>query len=350
MSETTLPERLLNSLRQALTREDTRQIVQSRDEVLARFQPVFSPEHLPELTAEEFRSFLLFSNNHHWPLHRQWRKICADMPRLRDVLAVLLDESRPIEARMEHALAVPGLGRGVMTAVLMVAYPATYGVWNNTSEQALQALDRWPSFERGEPFGRRYVKVNTILAELARALNVDLWTLDAAFWGIAGPPEDDMIAVEVPASEPADAPASAEQRFALERHLHEFLRDNWERTSLGKEWALYGEPGADDPGYEYPCAVGRIDLLAKHRSEPAWLVVELKRGQSSDQTVGQVLRYMGWVRQKLASPGDTVKGLVIAQDADNLLRYALSAAPGVEIMLYQVQFSLVPPPPLTEGA
>jgi hypothetical protein len=345
MSEVLVTEQALGVLRGALARDDTwlREIVQSRDEVLARFQPMFAPAHLPELSAEEFRSFLLFSNNHHWPLHRQWRKICADMPRLRDALAALLDESRPIAERMEAAMAVPGLGRGAMTALLLVTHPSTYGVWNNTSEQALQKLGLWPHFDRGEAFGPRYVKVNAVLTALARALGVDLWTLDGAFWGVVGPPVEDPAQEEAPPGGEAQEPSALTQRFGLERHLHEFLRDNWERTSLGREWALYGEPGADDPGYEYPCAVGRIDLLAKHRDRPAWLVVELKRGQTSDQTVGQVLRYMGWVRQELAAPGDAVRGLVIAHDVDDQLRYALSVAAEVELMLYEVQFSLVAP-------
>lgn len=152
-------------------------------------------------------------------------------------------------------------------------------------------------------------------------------------------PED-----ELPESQPAAA-----QRFRLERYLHEFLRDNWDRTSLGAEWALYGDEGADEPGYEYPCAVGSIDLLAKHRTEPAWLVVELKRAQGSDQTVGQVLRYMGWVKQHLAQPGERVQGLVIAHESEAKLRYALLAAPGVDLMLYEVQFSLRPPEDLGEA-
>lgn len=99
----------------------------------------------------------------------------------------------------------------------------------------------------------------------------------------------------------------------------------------------------DDPGYEYSTGVGSIDLLAKHRTEPAWLVVELKRAQGSDQTVGQVLRYMGWVKQHLAQPGDRVQGLVIAHESDAKLRYALLAVPGVDLMLYEVQFSLRQP-------
>ncbi len=102
--------------------------------------------------------------------------------------------------------------------------------------------------------------------------------------------------------------------FSLERHLHEFLRDNWSHTSLGREWQLYDEEGKEaEAGYQYPCGVGYIDLLAEHKDKPEWLVVELKRGQTSDSTVGQVLRYMGWVETYLAEPGETVCLLPLPQ-------------------------------------
>lgn len=41
-------------------------IQQAKDDVLAQYQPIFSLEHIPELTEEEYRSFLMFRNNKHW--------------------------------------------------------------------------------------------------------------------------------------------------------------------------------------------------------------------------------------------------------------------------------------------
>jgi len=134
-----------------------------------------------------------------------------------------------------------------------------------------------------------------------------------------------------------------EQRFGLERHLHEFLRDNWNHVELGRDWVLYQEPGDEEAGYEYPCDVGRIDLLAKHRNEPRWLVVELKRNQTSDQTVGQLLRYIGWVKRHLAKDGEQVHGMIICREADNALRYALSTLQNVELRRYRVEFHLSEP-------
>lgn len=64
------------------------------------------------------------------------------MNALRQSLAVLLDEEQPIRERLPKALdRVTGLGKGIATAILTVAYPAQYGVWNNTSGAAFRKVD-----------------------------------------------------------------------------------------------------------------------------------------------------------------------------------------------------------------
>jgi RecB family endonuclease NucS len=75
-------------------------------------------------------------------------------------------------------------------------------------------------------------------------------------------------------------------------------------------------------------------------------VLELKRDQTSDATIGQVLRYMGWVKNHLATPGEEVLGMVIARDSDDAMRYALTAMQNVELRLYEVRFELRDPGPL----
>ena len=58
-------------------------------------------------------------------------------------------------------------------------------------------------------------------------------------------------------------------------------------------------------------------------------MVELKRSQTSDQTAGQVLRYIGWVMHHLAEPHEEVHGLIVAHSVDPSLTYAVSAIPNV---------------------
>lgn len=307
-----------------------KQIVEPKDDVLARFQPLFAPEHVPNITEEEFRSFLVLENNRHWSgLHRHGPRLCTDMNRLRDALAILVDEAQPVAERLNRTIEmVSGMGKNLATAILLVTQPNQYGVWNNRSEANMKRLGIWPEFDRGEPFGNRYVKVNKILLKLRDALQTDLWTLDALWYYLDVAQCDDL------------SPVDGEPRFGLERHLHEFLRDNWDRLDLGREWALHQEPGDEEAGYEYPCAIGRIDFLARHKSEPRWLVVELKRNQTSDQTVGQLLRYIGWVKSHLAEDGEVVHGLIICRKADDALHYALSTLSNIELRLYRVSFHL----------
>jgi len=64
-------------------------------------------------------------------------------------------------------------------------------------------------------------------------------------------------------------------------------------------------------------------------------VVELKVLKTSDQVLGQVLRYMGWVKQHLAAENDTVDGLVIAQGTDTQTWYGLKCLPNVRMMCYR---------------
>lgn len=337
----------LGKLREALARAQNNptfaEIVEPRDAVFARYQPVFSVEHAPELTEEEVRSFLLLENNHHWSgLHRHGSRMCSDMAKMRTAVTTLVDQSQRVEERLDKAIEmVSGMGKNIATAILLISQPDCYGVWNNRSEGAMKRLHMWPEFERGESFGKRYVKVNDFLLQAREALQIDLWTLDALWWFLDQSDSEDRDNSMDGTVESHEV--SSEQGFGLERHLHEFLRDNWEHTELGAEWAIYSEPGDEEAGYEYPCDVGRIDLLARHKTKQRWLVIELKRNQTSDQTVGQLLRYVGWVTQHLADPGDEVHGMIICRTADTAMKYALSTIQNMELRLYEVQFSLQNP-------
>ncbi len=73
-----------------------------------------------------------------------------------------------------------------------------------------------------------------------------------------------------------------------------------------------------------------------------FVVIELKRGQTSDATVGQLLRYMSYVKRHLARPEQGVQGVIVAKDVDEALRYAIEAMPNVRVMTYRVDFKLRP--------
>lgn len=313
------------------------EIVGTRDQVFARYQPIFSANHVAEVTKEEFTSFLYIENNRHWSgLYRQGLGAAGDMKTLRQALSVLLDESRPIRERFPEAIGmVRGFGKAIATGILTVAYPDKYGVWNNTSEAALRQMGLWPGVERGEGPGVRYEKVNALLTRLRKDLGIDFWTLDVLWWFLLEP---ERLSQDV-ATVTAEVPRGGES-FALERQLEEFLLENWDRTPLAKEWKILSTPDEPEAGNQYPTDVGRIDILAVHKKEPRFLVIELKRNQSTDQTVGQALRYVGWVKQHLAKNGESVEALIIAHKADRDAHYALSTLSNVKMMTYEVEFRL----------
>lgn len=342
MSDDTHYSTILGQLRGSLatfgpSQATYKEIVEPRDEVFARFQPILSLAHTHQLTADEFIPFLYFENNHHWSgLYRQGLRAASDVPALRRALALLLDESKSIRDRFPAALAqASGLGKGIATAVLTVAYPERYGVWNNTSEAALRELGLWQQGERGEGLGGRYERVNALLVRLAGDLGIDLWTLDALWWHILEHGRLPYVAQPLGESSPAELAS-----FALERQLEDFLLENWDRTPMAHEWAIYSTSDDPEAGNQFPTEVGRIDILARHKTQPRYLVIELKRSQSTDETVGQALRYAGWVKQHLATQGETVEALLIAHTADRQAQYAISMVPNIRLMTYEIEFRL----------
>ncbi len=129
----------------------------------------------------------------------------------------------------------------------------------------------------------------------------------------------------------------SESQFALESHLEEFMHQNWGQINFGEKLSLYSDE--EQNGRQYPAETWSIDFLCLD-VHGDFVVIELKRGKTSDAVVGQVLRYIGWVRENLAGPGQKVKGIIIAHEIDHALRYAAGSLPNVRVMTYRVDFRL----------
>lgn len=128
--------------------------------------------------------------------------------------------------------------------------------------------------------------------------------------------------------------------FALEKHLEDFLVKNWKHTSIGKKYDICEEDG-ELVGQQYQTNTGPIDILAISKDKKTMLVIELKRGRTSDVVVGQIQRYMGYVQDELLDKGQQVKGLIIGLEADNKLKRALSVCSNIDFYRYQIDFKLV---------
>lgn len=171
---------------------DFTNITSHKDEVLARYQPLFHPTSVKNLSKEAFLSFLLYKNNHHWTnLNRVGKYMIEDMDLLREAISILLDEKRPIRDRLNEIRPertwgknsmVSHLGTPVLTAILMISYPDKYGVWNNTSDDGLKKVMLWDKNWKTLPVGDSYIQMNNLYHVLTSWLHIDLWTLDALWW------------------------------------------------------------------------------------------------------------------------------------------------------------------------
>jgi restriction system protein len=128
--------------------------------------------------------------------------------------------------------------------------------------------------------------------------------------------------------------------FAMEKHLEAFLVANWNQTILSTDFSIYEEDG-EPVGQQYATDAGPIDVLAISNDKKRLLVVELKRGRATDVVVGQVLRYMGFIKEQVAEADQIVEGAIIALDDDQKLRWALLAVPSISFYRYQISFKLV---------
>ena len=138
--------------------------------------------------------------------------------------------------------------------------------------------------------------------------------------------------------EPAPEEKPEISLFYMESQLEDFLIENWDKTELGKEYDLIVEDG-ELVSQQYPTGIGKIDILAQDKKTKQYVVIELKKNQTSDDTVGQMTRYMGWLEEH-KTMGEPTKGIIIAATYDNRLHYALKKIKDAEVYLYRVDFKL----------
>jgi endonuclease len=138
-----------------------------------------------------------------------------------------------------------------------------------------------------------------------------------------------------------DAPPGTTQ-FALEQDLQRYLASNLGIIEPGL--TLFEDE--DIKGLEYPAGGGRrIDILARDKSE-GFVVLELKVEKGYDRVVGQLLRYMNWVRRELAEPGQQVRGIIVCRTMSEDLLLACMNIPDVELFEYKLSVTVSKVPAL----
>ncbi|HLE30755.1 MAG TPA: endonuclease NucS domain-containing protein [Anaerolineales bacterium] len=126
--------------------------------------------------------------------------------------------------------------------------------------------------------------------------------------------------------------------FVLEKYLEDFIVSNFHTIFKG-ELKIYEDAEGND-GQQYSTDIGPIDILSVEPKSKSFVVIELKKGRPSDQVIGQILRYMGWVKQNLCTSGQVVKGLIICRNPDPKLSYALEMTNNIDVRYYSVSFKL----------
>ena len=338
-------ESKINEWKQLILNNQKR--LQEEKDIISKYGEMFHPANLDNLTKEGFKSFLSYKNNKHWTgINRQSNLITADMDKLKKGLKTLLDESRNIKERLGFLFPrnspnyIRGLGRAVTTPILLMVYPEKYGVYNSKSEEGLRKLGLLPDF-RGKSFAEKYIRVNRILNELASEYEITLWQLDEIIGCLAGDPLISVTGekIGIISSEDEEKKLESYEDFGLESHLEDFLVENWEKLELGKKYSILEEDG-DIVGQQYSIPIGIIDILTKSKNDKEWLVIELKKGKSSDRVVGQILRYIGWVKENMAKQHEKVEGLIVIREKDEKLDYALKTINNIKVMRYSVSFKL----------
>lgn len=135
--------------------------------------------------------------------------------------------------------------------------------------------------------------------------------------------------------EESSAEVSAGREFAYEADLRNYLTKNLNKLEPGLR--VYEEEGIT--GIEFPVGGRFIDILATD-AQGGLVVIELKVSRGYDRVIGQLMRYVAWIKKNLAEPNQNVRGMIVARKISEDLMLACSMMPGVELFEYELSLLL----------
>jgi hypothetical protein len=141
--------------------------------------------------------------------------------------------------------------------------------------------------------------------------------------------------LDVPENNPATQVDNGtnEFEFTFESQLRDFIAKNL--SLIDSNLSVYSA------GVEFKTDIGYIDILATDNNN-GFVVIELKLSRGEDAALGQILRYIGWVKRHLANDA-SVKGIIIAKNISDKLLYAVSVVDNVSLYEYLVNFEIKKP-------
>ncbi len=137
---------------------------------------------------------------------------------------------------------------------------------------------------------------------------------------------------------PEAKPSESNNRInALEcEHYQKLIHRNFDL--LFKGYRYYDEEYQKTHGGHYMTEdAGIMDFLCVDEND--FVVIELKR-RGTDETLGQLCRYMGWVKENLAKENQKVCGLIVSESKDVRLEYAIKVVPNVTLKQMRLSVSV----------
>ena len=125
--------------------------------------------------------------------------------------------------------------------------------------------------------------------------------------------------------------------YSKEKDLEKFLIRNWGETEtqiISEGWNLVLNPKTGKPGQNF-AGSGPLDILTINKEKTIYRVLELKKGATPDKVVSQIMRYMGWIKNNILKDGQSVEGIIIAYEDDQVIKDMLDIVPSVKFLRYR---------------
>ncbi len=97
------------------------------------------------------------------------------------------------------------------------------------------------------------------------------------------------------------------------------------------------EKGLVIAGQQVKTEAGIMDITAKD-PKGATVIIELKPGLAQEKALVQLLRYVGHARK--TNPNKEIRGILVAHDFDERLKYSASMIPNVRLKTYEIKFEM----------
>lgn len=214
-----------------------------------------------------------------------------------------------------------------------------------TREQAVQWFAvHYPNVKQGTVAAhlvRLSTNVQTRLQYSARVDGSDdkFFKIDSSHFRLYEPGRDPTPISELSpvVDDPTEVTSQGSDEFAYEHDLRDYLARNL--NIIEPSLKLYSDEGIT--GVEFPVGGRYIDILAVDHTG-SYVVIELKVSKGYDRVVGQLLRYVSWIKKNHAEAGQGVRGIIIAKQISEDLRLACSEVPSVTLYEYALSVAVKP--------